>query len=1043
MKTLSLGMVAAACLLLFTSVLSAQSVSGVIREAGSGEPLIGVSILVKGTTSGTVTDLDGNYTINVAPTGTLIVSYTGMATREIPVNNRATIDVELKESAILTEQVVVTAYGTKKKGAFTGSATQINAEALETRSITNVTEALEGAGGIQYTPGSGQPGSSSGIRVRGIGSVNASSSPLYVVDGIIFSGNLNSINPNDIESLTVLKDASSTALYGAKAANGVVLITTKSGNGKPRITLRATQGFTGRALPEYERVNAQQYYPLMWEALRNSAVSGGATLDEANAAASAGIFDELQTNPFNVANDQIVGTDGQLNPNAELLYPDDLDWQEPLTRNGNRSNYDLSYQGGNDITTYYASASYLNDKGWIEQADFERFSGRVNVATQPKDWLKTGINLSGATSVGNQANDGGSNSFVNPFFSTRTIAPIYPVYEHNPDGSFVLDDAGERIFDLGVNRVGNTNGRHVIQETLLNRDIQNITTIGARSFVDFMPLEGLKFTVNAGFDRRSFLGETFDNALVGDGAPAGRASRATSTTSSLSFNQLLQYDVNFGASSVTALVGHESFKYEFNFLSGNRQGLIAEGNTELINFTTTSNLSSLTREYNTEGYLARLEYDFDDRYYLSTSFRRDGSSRFDESVRWGNFFSVGGAWRLDQENFIQDLGFFDLLKLRASYGEVGNDSNLSNASLSFYASQALFGLNNNNASEPGILFATLASPTLEWESNNQTDVALEFGFLDYRVSGSVEYYHRTTDNLIFNVPLPLSSGVDSRNANIGSMFNRGVEIVLDLAIIDKPNFGFDLSLNGATVYNEFTELPQEEIITGTKKLVVGGGIFDYFLRSYVGVDPEDGSALYRLDPEADPEGTSPTTRMFNGELVTIESNDALREFQGTALPDLFGSVSPKFRIGPVRLGALFTYQIGGLTYDGNYAQLMDAGRYGTALHVDALNRWQQPGDITNVPRLDDSQLADFGAASSRWLVNSDFLALRQVNVTYTLPTTLIGKLGLQSGSVFFNAENLWQNTARVGMDVNQSFNGTTSNRFTPTRAVILGLNVQF
>lgn len=1031
----------AVCSLLFSLAIAGQTVSGTVTETETGDPLIGVSILVKGTASGTVTDLDGKYSVNVASDGALIISYTGMATQELNVNSRTIIDVSLKSSAIFTEQVVVTAYGTKKKGAFTGSAVQINAEALETRSITNITQAIEGAPGIQYSPGSGQPGGSSSLRIRGFGSVNASSEPLYVVDGIIFSGSLNSLNPNDIESLTVLKDAASTALYGSKAANGVVLITTKAGNGKPRITLRATQGFTSRAIPEYERTNAGEYYTLMWEALRNSAITGGATPADAAATATSDIFGELGTNPFNVANDAIVGTDGQLNPNASLLYGDDLDWQEPLTRNGNRSNVDLSYQGGNAKTNYYASVSYLDDKGWILNSDFERISGRVSVNTSPKDWIKTGFNISASTSSSAQAADGGSTSFVNPFFSSRTIAPIYPVYEHDETGAFVLDANGDRIFDLGDNRVGNTNGRHVIQETILNIDNDQLTSIGARTFVDFSFLNDFTFTLNGGVDRRSFMNEDFDNPIVGDGNPAGRAGRTSTTTTSVTFNQLLKWEKGFGVHNFTALGGHESFDYEFNSLFGFRTGLIADGNTELINFTMTSDLNSFTRQYRTEGYLARVEYDFDERYYLSASFRRDGSSRFDESVRWGNFFSVGGAWRLDKEAFVQGIPGIDLLKLRASYGQVGNDSNLDNTSLSFFASQALFGLDNNNASEPGILFSTLAAANLEWESNNQTDVAVEFGLWDYRVSGSIEYYNRLTDNLLFEVPLPLSSGVDNRNANIGAMFNRGLELNLSLKIIDKTNFGFTLDLNGSTIKNELTELPQEEIITGTKKLVVGGGIFDYWLRSWHGVDPADGSALYVLDSEADP--TDSDVRTIDGIVLTTNQNDAQFDFHGSALPDLFGSFSPKFRVGPINIGALFTYQIGGLTYDGNYANLLHSGNYGSTLHVDALNRWQQPGDITDVPRMDDSQTAQFGAASSRWLVKSDFLNLRQVNVTYNLPEDLLSRIGMQTATVFVNAENLWQNTSRIGMDVNQRFNGTTGNRFTPTQSLIFGINTTF
>lgn len=1046
---LSLRTVLMAALMLFGvqySIAQSATIRGTVADR-QGEPLIGATILVKGTTTGSITDVDGTYSITVesAPAA-LIFSYTGYSNQEVLVTASTTVlDVTMEESIGVLDEVIVVAYGTAKKGSFTGSATQINAEALEGRALTNVSAAIEGAAGIQFSPGDGQPGSSSGLRVRGFGSVNASSEPLYVVDGIIFSGSLSSINPNDVESITVLKDASSTALYGSKAANGVVMITTKGGRKDgEKLTLNVSRGVTGRGISEYDRISAEQYYPIMWEAYRNSlSVSGSTPEAEANQMASDNIFGLLGVNPFNVANDQIVGTDGQLNPSARLLYADDLDWQDPLVRAGNRTNVDLSYQGATEKTSYFASIGYLDDQGWILNSDFQRITGRINVNMQPKEWIRTGFNLSGASSESNQAADNGSTSFVNPFFSTRRIAPIYPVYEHDPvSGEFILDDAGNRIFDLGDDRVGNTNGRHVIQETLLNIDRDRITTLGARAYVDLYFLDGFKFTANASLDKRFFNNEDFDNPIVGDGAPAGRAGRDASTRTSISYNQLLNYSKDIGRHSFSALVGHESFEYEFNWLTGFRTDVVAEGNTELVNFTNTSDLNSFTNLYSTEGYLARLEYDLDDKYYISGSYRRDGSSRFDSDVRWGNFWSVGGAWRIDQEDFLQGISWISMLKARASYGEVGNDSNLDNTSLSFFASQALFSLGNNNASEPGILVSTLAAPTLEWESNQQTDIALEFALFNYRVSGSIEYYNRLTDNLLFNVPLPLSSGIDDVNRNIGAMFNRGFEVDLAVDVIRTDDFSWRLNVNASTIKNEFTRLPQEEIINGSKKLVVGGSIYDYWLRDWYGVDPADGAALYILDDDIDINDTDVRTAA-DGTLVTTNQNKAKFDFVGTAVPDVFGSFNSGFTYKSFRLGVLFTYQIGGQTYDTNYAGLMSAGTYGTAYSTDILERWQQPGDLTNVPRLDVSQTSAFGAGSDRWLVNSSYIALRQINLSYDLPALKANSIGFQALRIYANGENIFFSTDRKGMYVNQNFNGTTQNVFTPSRVITLGVTGTF
>ena len=1023
------------------AVVEVATISGkVTDETGAGLP--GVNVVVKGTTQGTITDVDGLYNLDVPEGTSLIFSFIGFKTQEVEVGTRTTIDIQMAADFETLSEVIVTAYGTSTKGAFTGSATQINSEALVGRSVTNISAAIEGAPGIQFSPGNGQPGTSSGIRVRGIGSVSAGSAPLYVLDGIQFYGSLSSINPNDIESITVLKDAASTALYGAKAANGVVLLTTKKGSVKrSKFNINISQGTSSRAISEYDRVDAKQYYPLLWESYRNSlSISGTTDEATANQMASDGIVKLLGVNPFNVLDDQVVLPDGTLNPSAQLLYADDLDWQDQLTRGGSRSAVDLSYQGGTENTTYFTSFGYLNDNGWILNSDFERIAGRLNVTTQPKKWVKTGLNLSATTSTSNQANDGGSTSFVNPFFSTRNIAPIYPVFEHDPTtGDFILDGAGNQIYDLGANRIGNTNGRHAIQETILNQDLDKIFSIGARTFIDINFLNNFKFTFNASLDKRFFNTEDFGNPIVGDGAPGGRAGRTNRTRTVVAYNQLLNYTKDFDNHSISVLIGHESQDYQNSFVVGRRTEQIAEGNTELGNFTTTSSLDSRADQYTNEGYLSRVEYDYDDKYFISASFRRDGSSKFAENLRRGNFWSVGGAWRADQESFLQNLSWINLLKLRASYGEVGNDGNIN--AIGFFTSQSLLALGNNNASESGILVESLAATNLKWESNNQFDVATEFELFNNRVSGSIEYYNRETDGLIFEKPLPLSSGVDDIDENVGAMSNKGFEINLSGNVLKRGDFTWRLSVNTSTLKNEFSKLPQDEIITGTKKLVVGGSIYDYFLRDWYGVDPKDGAALYVFDPEEDP--TDVSVRTVDGILVTTDQNLALRDFVGTAIPDFFGSFTNTFSYKNFNLGFLFTYQIGGETYDTNFANLMSSGNYGASLSTEILNRWQKPGDITNVPRLDVAQTAAFGAGSDRWLVSSSYISLRQINISYDLPQKYIDIVGLSSVKIYANGENLFLSTKRKGMDVNQNFNGTTQNRFTPSRILTLGLNVTF
>ncbi len=1033
-------------------VLKKESITLQNRVTGTitgqdGVPLPGVNVIIKGTDSGTQTDFDGNYDLQANQGDILVFSYVGLITKEIVVGINTTIDVVLVEEASSLDEVVVIAYGVARKSSYTGSVTQINASEITERPVTNVLTALDGAApGVRLTPANGQPGSSPTIRVRGIGSINASSSPLIVVDGVEFTGDFSSLNPNDIASLSILKDAASTSLYGSRAANGVILITTKIGKkgSKDTFTLDVSQGVTTRGIQEYDRVSAREYYPLMWEALRNSfSISGDTPIGEANQMASDEIFENLGLNPFNVPNDQIVLTDGSLNPAAQLLYTDDLDWQDFLVRTGFRSNLNFSYSGASEKTDYFASIGYLKEDGYLIKTDFERITGRININSQLKEWFKTGLNLSAATSNSNNASDGSSSGSVNPFNVSRSIAPIYPVFLHNQTtGAFLLDSEGNRQYDFTSPRAG-AGGRNVIQETLLNRDIDEIFSLNTRVYAEFKFLKDFTFTFNAALDKRFRNNTEFENPIVGDAQGSGRLTKQSFVRTAINYNQLLRYSKDINRHTIGVLFGHESFERENNSTEGEKTGVIAEGIDELVNFTTTTDLVSDTARLTREGYFSNITYDFDDKYYVSGSYRRDASSRFINN-RWGDFFSVGGSWRLDQENFIGSIDWINNLKLRASYGEVGNDQLLDDDDdPDFYISQARFALNNNNGPEGGILASAAGNPDLTWETNIQSDVAIEFGLLDNRISGTIEYYNRESKDLLFNVPIPLENGLDSKPDNIGSIVNSGLELDLNLGIIRTTNFSWDLNLNASTLKNEITELPQEEIINGTKKLTVGGDIFAFFLRDWYGVDPADGSALYVLDPELGAVGDDDVRTTADGTIVTTDQNNALRDFVGTATPDLFGSFTNNLKYKNFELGVTFTYQLGGETFDGAYQDLLHSGDYGDAIHIDIRNRWQKPGDITDVPRLDVEQLSNFGADSDRWLIKSDFLALRQANVAYNFNSTLTDRLGLSSARIYMSGENLFVINARKGLEPAQRFSGTTSNRFTPSRIVTIGFNATF
>ena len=1030
------------CLLTFLALGSALAqtitVKGEVKDANTGEGVPFASIQVKGTMTGTATDAEGNYSIDVPRNAVLVFSSIGYLNQEAAVEGRSVVNIMLAPDTESLEELVVVAYGTVNKKDFTGSAASLDSKKLEVRPVTNATNALEGiTSGVQFTSASGQPGSSGSIRIRGFGSINADSSPLYVVDGVPFDGSISNINSDDIESITVLKDAASSALYGARAANGVVLITTKKGRSE-RLTfnVRVNHGISVRGVPEYDRLDAYQYVPMEWEIMRNGFLTAGTytTTAAANAAASEQLVGQLGNNPFNVPDGQLV-TDGALNSSAKLLYPDDLDWQKAVERLGHRQEYTVSAGGAGQKSDYYFSMGYLNDQGYSIRSYMERFNARMNVNVQPKKWLKAGLNMAGTMANGTSASTGSSTGYINPFYFGRNIGPIYSIYKHNPDGSFVYDDLGEKVFEWDLRGGSASPGRHIVAETLWNEDNYKRDILNTRAYVDFIFFEGLKLSINAGYDTRNYLNTSFDNPHVGDGAPAGRADNEHYRYDTMNFNQLLTYNKTFGGHTVDLLVGHESYRNMYHYFRGFRQGLVAEGNAELVNFTTTNSLTGYRDIYTTEGYLARANYNFNHRYYLSASFRRDASSRFYKDARWGNFWSVGGSWRIDQEPFMAAVPWISAAKLRASYGSVGNDG-----TSSWYQWQSLYSI-NRNANTPGFLqSATAGNKDIKWEKNMSFDVALEFGLFRDRITGQVEWFHRVSDNLLFSVPLPTSSGLTSQWQNIGTMYNRGIEVQLGADIIRTRNFTWNVVANFSHLKNEITKLPtgQDQIISGTKKYMVGHSMYDFWMYEWAGVDPETGDSMYYVggyDDNGNYTGKDRTT--------TNDYTKADKYYVGTSIPKFYGSLSNTFTLGNFSLSALLTFGVGGLKYDTTYGSMMSYSGYGSSLHVDMLKRWQKPGDVTTVPRADMQRNSYQNQGSSRWLTDASYLNIRNVSLSYSFPRRWAEAIDLSGIQLFGSVENLHLFCARKGMDPQYNFGGTSYNAYSPARTMSIGVNFQF
>lgn len=1017
-----------------------RKISGTVKDATDNQPLFGASVVIRGTQKGVATNLQGNFSIMAEKGDELIISFVGMKSRIIPVRDNFPREIRLERDYIRADEALVIAFGIVPNETYVGSAATVHQNEFRSRPLTNVLQALEGSvPGLQTTSGSGQPGSTPDIRIRGFGSVTASAAPLYIMDGVPYTGDISAIHPEDVDNISVLKDAASAALYGSRGANGVIIISTKAGKVKtPSFSVKVSQGFSSRSIPEYDRVNAYEYYPLMWEAYRNSMVynkKNPKTIEEASRIASYGdensqnIVGILGNNPFNVPGQELVSTQGQLNPGARLLYADDLDWEKAMTRIGYRSDYSISASGGTETTTYFMSVNYTKDKSYLLKSELERTTARANVTARANRWLQAGVNLSGAIHDSSYPATEKNTGYANPFYFSRYLAPIYPIHQHAPTGEILYDSFGKPLYEW-TNRGENAYpGHHIIAETELNNNNKKQNILNARAFAEIRFWEGLTFTFNATYDLTNNLISEYQSPKVGDAAGKGRSNRTNDRYDMVNYNQLLNFGRTFGHHRVEALAGHESYSNTYKFLYGKREGEIIEGNDEFINFTLTTDLTSHSSKYRTEGYFTRFNYSYDGRYNLSASYRRDGSSRFQKEARWGNFWSVGGAWLVNRETFIKSQNWVDLLKIRASYGQTGNDN-----TESWFPWQNLYSI-NNNGNEAGFIQNTAAgNRNLKWELNRHFDVALEFSFFR-RLSGSLEFFRRTTDDLLFNVPQPLSGGVLTQWQNSGSMYNKGVELTLRGIPVIRP-LKWEIGLQLSHFRNEITSLPQKEISAGCHKRMTGHSIYDYFLPVYTGVDPENGDALYRTDVLDDKENVIDET-------TTNDINKATSYYCGTALPKIFGSIDNSLFYKGLGLSFRFTYRLGGQTYDDAYASLMHSGTYGRAFHSDIAGRWKQLGDRTNVPRLDSGNTDNLVAATNRWLTSASFLALKSVTLSYNLPAKIPEFLHLKDIRIYGGGENLFMLTHRKGMNPQYRFTGVSANDYSPARTFSFGIDVEF
>ena len=874
-----LTMLLVSLFLLVGGVLAQTKVNGTVVSQDDGQPVIGASVLVVGTQVGTVTNAQGQFTLT-CPAGknVLRISYVGMEPLEVSARPNMRIVLTSDQKAL--DEVIVVAFGTAKKSAFTGSAKVVGSEDLSLSQVTSVTDALAGAvPGVQLTSESGDPSSTGTIRIRGFSSLNAGQDPLIIVDGAPYSGDMANLNPADIESMTVLKDAASNALYGARGANGVIMITTKRAKvgQDAQITVDAKWGANSRALQHYDVIKSPaQYYELQYAALRNQYVNQGmsetAAWQKANSVLTTAKNGGLGYSIFNVPDGQmLIGQNGRLNPAATLgnvvnykgkdylITPDD--WEDEGTRIGMRQEYNINVSGASEKSTFYVSAGYLKNEGLLENSDMERFTARLRADYQAKKWLKVGGNVSYARFNHNSlGNNGSETSTANPWAFTTEISPIYPLYLRNADGSVMYDDNKIAMMDYG-NGMNAGMSRLFIQDANPLQDVRLNTrnsegnAFNASGFADFTFLPGLVLTVNGTINVDETRGTTVYNPYYGQfDTTGGTVEKSHTRDFDYNLQQLLNYSTTIkNYHNISALLGHEYYDHRRYYLYASKSKMFSQTNKELGGAAIDGQSAySYLSEYNNEGYFGRVQYDYDQRYFFSGSLRRDASSRFAPDHRWGTFWSVGGAWLMNKENFLSDVKWIDELKLKVSYGSQGND-NIGN-----YRYVDTYDI-KNSAGSIGTEFRAKGTEDITWETNGNFNAGFEFQLFK-RLSGSIEYYYRKTTDMLFSFSVAPSLGYSSYYDNVGDMYNTGIEADLNLNIFKKKDFQWDINLNFSTLKNKITKLhedkknsrafgPEGQIYDGYVYesdyfVAEGNSIYQWYIKDFAGVDPKTGESMW-------------------------------------------------------------------------------------------------------------------------------------------------------------------------------------------------------
>ncbi len=1060
-------------------IASAQrAVTGTVVSAADDEPIVGATVrVVDAANVGAVTDVNGHFSLTLPEGKTKIqVSYVGYNTEEVAVRG-GHIHISLHSTQSDIDEVLVVAFGTAKKSAYTGSAKVVGETDLAKSQVSVVTNALAGAvPGVQLTSANGAPESTATIRVRGFSSINAGNSPLIILDGAPYDGDLNNLNPADVESLTVLKDAASNALYGARGANGVIMITTKKGaQGGPKISVDAKWGGNSRALQHYKTIsNPAQYYEMQYAALNQYYLNNGYSAADACKTANANLCGDVGSgglgyNIWTVPDGQyLIGQNGKLNPSATLgrivnykgedylVTPDD--WEDVATRTGLRQEYNVSFSQANDKTNFYASLGYINNEGITEGSDMERLTGRLKADANITKWLKVGANISFTHYNQNTMDpryNGSSNSTGNIWAYTTTIAPIYPAYIRNADGSIKVDSNGFKIMDYGDGtnagyyRPSLSNSNPIMDNILNTRNYEGNASTGT-FFANFYIIDGLSIVLNGTYNLDETRQTNVYNPYYGQyDSTGGTVEKEHYREWDWNTQQLINYSTTIAKKhSLDVMLGHEYYHQQLYLLYASASNMFSQSNKELAGAVIDGQGAySYKEKYNNEGFFGRIQYNYDEKYFASFSLREDASSKFHPDHRWGTFWSVGAAWRIGKESFLKDVSWLDELKIKASYGVQGND----NIDLYMYTDQFEI---VNSGGNVGTSFYTKGTEDITWEKNGNCNVGIEFGFLN-RISGSFEYYYRKTSDMLFQYTVAPSLGYDYYWANVGDMYNTGIELDLNFNIIRKKDIRWDLNLNLSTVKNKITKISDDlksssRYDTSGKEyygfdsgnFFIGEGlsIYTWRLKDYAGVDQTTGESLWyknTLDDNGNVIGRETTTSYSDADYyITNEST----------VPKVFGGFGTSLYVYGFDFSINFSYQLGGKQYDSTYAQFMGSPTSSSAgynFHADLLNAWTADNPSTTIPRFVYNDVYTNGS-STRFLTSARYLNIENINVGYTFPDKWMKKATIHSLRVYLACENVAYWSARKGFDPRQSYtsssNGTT---YSPMRTISGGITLKF